>query len=186
MTTSTARWKTEIKNILDRLVAEAKKGIDEFGGKTRRAIQSFGDEIKKEIKAEGAEIKADVTSIKNDVENAVKAGVKELTAEAIEQGIKGAHVVALAVEKAIARLKDKAPTIVDLLNSQSIPINLGPIVLTYTNGVSRIDDIADALGKVSGQDFKLTQTFINELLHGLGPDTVSIHADVEFFVEVGA
>ena len=87
----------------------AKKGIDEFGGETRRAIQSFGDEIKKEVRAEGAEIKADVTSIKNDVENAVKAGVKELTAEAIEQGIKGAHAVALAVEKAIARLEDKAP-----------------------------------------------------------------------------
>ena len=42
-----------------------------------------------------------------------------------------------------------------------------------------------ALGKVDGQDFKLTQAFINDLLHGLGPDTVSIQADVEFFVEVG-
>ena len=177
--------KAEIKAILDPLVDAAKKGIDEFGGETRRAIQSFGDEIKKEVKAEGAEIKADVTSIKDDVENAVKAGVKALTAEAIEKGIKGAHAVALAVEKAIARLEDKAPNVVDLLNSQSIPINLGPLVLTYANGVSRIDDIADALGKVSGQDFKLTQTFIDDLLHGLGPDTISIHADVEFFVEVG-
>ena len=62
---------------------------------------------------------------------------------------------------------------------------MGPLVATYANGVSRIDDIADALGKVSAQDFKLTQTFINDLLHGLGPDTISIHADVEFFVEVG-
>ena len=38
---------------------------------------------------------------------------------------------------------------------------------------------------MSGRDFKLTQAFINDLLHGLGPDTISIHADVEFFVEVG-
>ena len=125
------------------------------------------------------------TISRSDLESFEKLAVKELTAEAIEQGIKGAHVAALAVEKAIARLEDKAPKIVVLLNSQSIPINLGPIVLTYTNGVSRIDDIADALGKVSGQDFKLTQIFINDLLHGLGPDAVSIHADVEFFVEVG-
>ena len=177
--------KAEIQKLIDPIVAEAKKGIDEFGGETRRAIQSFGDEVKKEVKAEGADIKNNLNSIKDDIESAVEAGVKEMTAEAIEQGIKGAHVVALAVEKAIARLEDKAPKIVDLLNSQSIPINLGPIVLTYTNGVSRIDDIADALGKVSGQDFKLTQAFINDLLHGLGPDTISIHADVEFFVEVG-
>ena len=64
---------------------------------------------------------------------------------------------------------------------------MGPLVATYANGVSRIDDIAGALGKgaSSGQDFKLTQTFINDLLHGLGPDTISIHADIEFFVEVG-
>ena len=177
--------KAEIQKLIDPIVAEAKKGIDEFGGETRRAVQSFGDEIKKELKEEGAEIKKDVTAIKDDVEAAVKAGVKELTAEAIEKGIKGAHAVALAVEKAIARLEDKAPTVVDLLNGLSVPINMGPLVATYANGVSRIDDIAGALGKVSGQDFKLTQTFINDLLHGLGPDTISIHADVEFFVEVG-
>ena len=79
----------------------------------------------------------------------------------------------------------RRPTVVDLLNGLSVPINMGPLVATYANGVSRIDDIAGALGKVSGQDFKLTQTFINDLLHGLGPDTISIHADVEFFVEVG-
>ena len=177
--------KAEIKNILDPIVDEAKKGIDEFGGETRRAVQSFGDEIKKELKEEGAAVKNDLNSIKDDIEAAVKAGVKALTAEAIEKGIKGAHAVALAVEKAIARLEDKAPTVVDLLNGLSVPINMGPLVATYANGVSRIDDIAGALGKVSAQDFKLTQTFINDLLHGLGPDTISIHADVEFFVEVG-
>ena len=180
------------KEAADKVSHEAKHDA----GQVESAADTVADQIKKIASAGDEQVKrlTDLNvellkkageDIEHDLESFEKKAVMELTAEAIEKGIKGAHVVALAIEKAIARLEHKAPTIVDLLNGLSIPINLGPLVLTYANGVSRIDDIAGALGKVSGQDFKLTQTFINDLLHGLGPDTVSVHADVEFFVEVG-
>lgn len=161
---------------------ECEHGLANFGQKCesdlKQTLDESGDGWKKLLDETGDSVKADIEKI-------AKSQAAELTAEALEKGLKEAHKVAVAAETFIERMEDKAPTIVDMLNSQSLPINLGPLVLTYANGVKRIKELADALGKVSGQDFKLTQTFINDLLHGLGPDTISIHADVEFFVEVG-
>ena len=155
-----------------------KSDIQKAGDESKKTLETWADDEKIAWQQVGHDIK-------EDLEAAASSKIASITAEAIEKGIKEAHVVAVAMEKAIAKLEDKAPTIVDMLNNQSLPINLGPIVLTYQNGVQRIEELADALGKVSGQDFKLTQTFINDLLDGLGPDSISIHADVEFFVEVG-
>ena len=145
---------------------------------TKKVLNESGDGWKKIIDQTVSDAKADIEKI-------AKSEAAELTAEALEKGLAEAHKVAVAAETFIEKMEDKAPTIVDMLNNQSLPINLGPLVLTYANGIGRVKDIADALGKVTGQDFKLTQVFINDILHGLGPDTISIHADVEFFVEVG-
>ena len=147
--------------------AAAKKTLDESGDGWKKIIDQT------------------VSDAKADIEKIAKSEAAELTAEALEKGLAEAHKVAVAAETFIEKMEDKAPTIVDMLNNQSLPINLGPLVLTYANGIGRVKDIADALGKVTGQDFKLTQEFINDILHGLGPDSISIHADVEFFVEVG-
>ena len=169
--------KTAVHDIQGEAI-KAKHGIDDAGAAAKKTLDESGDGWKKIIEQTVSDAKADIEQI-------AKSEAAELTAEALEKGLKEAHKVAVAAETFIAKMEDKAPTIVDMLNNQSLPINLGPLVLTYANGIGRVKDIADALGKVTGEDFQLTQSFIDDLLHGLGPDTISIHADVEFFVEVG-
>ena len=104
-------------------------------------------------------------------------------------GLSEADKVVKALHSELETLEKKLPKLVDALNSIGNSIELGPIQLNYASFYARAEELSDALDKalqmVKSGDFKLTQTFFNDLVQGLGPDSLTINAEIEFFSRFG-
>ena len=180
------------KHAADKVSHEAKHDAD----KVESAADTVADELKKIADAGDEQIKrlTDVNvmllkkageDIEKDLENFEKKAVQELTSAAVKRGLAEAAKVLKGLDHALEHFGDKFPSLVGDLNNIGDDIVLGPIVLHYASFYSRAQEITDAIDKTISGDFKLTQTFINDLIRGLGPDNLTVNAEIDFFTRFG-
>ena len=159
---------------LSKTGAALKHDLDDIGA----SYKQLGQDLNSDLKKSGAAIKA-------DIESATDTAIKKLTSEAMVHGLSEADKVVKALHADMEKLEAKLPKLVDALNNIGNSIELGPIQLNYASFYSRAEELSDALDKalemVKAGDFKLTQTFFNDLVKGLGPDSLTINAEIEFF-----
>ena len=163
---------------LSKTGAALKHDLDDIGA----SYKQLGQDLNSDLKKSGAAIKA-------DIESATDTAIKKLTSEAMVHGLSEADKVVKALHADMEKLEAKLPKLVDALNNIGNSIELGPIQLNYASFYSRAEELSDALDKalemVKAGDFKLTQTFFNDLVKGLGPDSLTINAEIEFFSRFG-
>ena len=156
----------------------AKHDIESAGNAVKKTLDESGDGWKKIIDQTVSDAKADIEKI-------AKSETAELTEEAVHKGLKKADALIKKIDGMLDKFADSHPALVAHLNQIGDDINLGPLKLSYANFYSRAQEIGDALDKTMGGDFHLTQTFLDDLIRGLGPDSVTIDADVEFISTFG-
>ena len=152
--------------------------LNDIGASYKQLGQDLNSDLEKSGKA-----------IKEDIESATDTAIKKLTSSAMKHGLEEADKVVKALHGELATLEDKFPHMVDALNNIGNSIELGPIELNYASFYARAEELSDALDKalqmVNAGDFRLTQTFFNDLVKGLGPDSLTINAEIEFFSRFG-
>ena len=170
--------KHSVSHDLEVLEDGAKADISKAADASKKTLESWADDEKIAWQQVGHDIK-------EDIESAASSKVAELTAEGVHKGLKEADALIKKIDGILGKFADSHPALVAHLNSIGDDINLGPLKLSYANFYSRAQEIGDALDKTLGGDFHLTQTFINDLVRGLGPDSVTVDADIEFFSTFG-
>ena len=180
------------KEAADKVSHEAKHDAD----KVESAADTVADQLKKIADAGDEQVKrlTEINvellkkageDIENDLDAFEKRAVRELTSAAVHKGLEEADKVIKGIDKALAHFGDSHPALVERLNAIGDDIVLGPIVLRYASFYARAGEITDALDKTLGGSFKLTQAFLNDLIRGLGPDSITIDAEIDFFSRFG-
>ena len=180
------------KDAADKVGHEAKHDADKVesaadtvADQLKRIAEAGDDQVARLTDVNVALLKKAGEDIEKDLEAFEKKAVRELTSAAVHRGLEEADKVLKRIDHALEHYADTHPALVAALNAVGDDIVLGPILLHYASFYSRAADITAALDKTLGGDFKLTQAFLNELIRGLGPDAITIDAEIDFFSRFG-
>ena len=180
------------KDAADKVGHEAKhdagkveSAADTVADQLKKIAQAGDDQVKRLTDTNIALLKKAGEDIEADLEAFEKKAVRELTSAAVHRGLEEADKVLKRIDHALEHYADTHPALVAALNAVGDDIVLGPILLHYAKFYSRATEITAALDKTLGGDFKLTQSFLNNLIRGLGPDSVTVDAEIDFFSRFG-
>lgn len=153
----------------------------------RKGLEKLADQLSVKLTSTSHTLANELSSEARSLEKKIRQTADSALAEAISETIRAA---AKETSRATAKLKEildqqaQGPLENDI-NQIAIPLHLGPVSMTFSNGYKRINKIVEALDNLANNQH-IGRKAIIAAVDGLAPDNIDIDLDAQLALVIGS